>query len=51
MVSDTIVVLSASLATSGVGWLLFVYLRNMRKKLRTHILRSDEVENFMVKLR
>jgi hypothetical protein len=41
MASDTIIVLSASLATSFVGWVLFMYLRNQKSKAKTHVLRGD----------
>jgi hypothetical protein len=51
MVSGNVVILSVSLVTTGVGWILFVYLRNMRRKVRTHLLRNDDIKKYFARQR
>ncbi len=42
MEQDTIM-LAASAATTVAGSMLFMYLRNMRNRVKTHILRHEEL--------
>jgi len=44
MEQEIVVALGISAGTTLVGWVLFMYLRGVRAKLRKHVLRSDEVK-------
>jgi hypothetical protein len=39
-----VIILAASIATTLVGWLLLVYIWSVRKTVRKHVLRHDQVD-------
>ncbi len=38
--ADDVILLSVSIGTTVVGWLIFVYMRHQKGRAKSHILRS-----------
>lgn len=48
---EQMVLLGVTAVTTIAGWIILLYLRGMRRKIRHHVLRNDDMESYFKRLR